>query len=64
VIFESFSQASDETASRHGGTGLGLTISRSFARMMGGDIKMESTPGEGSRFSLHLPARMPSAPDA
>ena len=60
AIFEAFSQASEDTASRFGGTGLGLGIARSFARGMGGDIGVQSRPGEGSTFTLRLPARMPA----
>jgi signal transduction histidine kinase len=40
----------------HAGTGLGLTISRRLARLMGGDLTVESVQGEGSRFTLWLPA--------
>jgi CheY-like chemotaxis protein len=54
-LFQRFSRG-DETASRrHGGTGLGLEISRSLARLMGGDIDVASAPGQGSRFLLRLP---------
>jgi len=54
-LFQEFSQASSSTASKYGGTGLGLAISRHFCRMMGGDITVESKPGEGSTFTIRLP---------
>jgi CheY-like chemotaxis protein len=54
-LFQEFSQASSITASKYGGTGLGLAISRHFCRMMGGDISVESKPGEGSTFTIRLP---------
>jgi signal transduction histidine kinase len=47
-LFQEFSQASSKTASKHGGTGLGLVISRRFCQMMGGDITVASEPGKGS----------------
>ena len=55
-IFEPFTQAEGSITRRFGGTGLGLTISRSFARAMGGDIVATSPPGSGSRFTVTLPA--------
>ena len=54
-LFQEFSQASSATASKYGGTGLGLTISRRFCQMMGGDITVDSRPGEGSTFTIRLP---------
>jgi len=54
-LFQEFSQASSSTASKYGGTGLGLVISRRFCQMMGGDITVESEPGRGSTFTIRLP---------
>jgi signal transduction histidine kinase len=60
-LFQEFSQGSSTTASKYGGTGLGLVISRRFCQMMGGDITVASEPGQGSTFTIRLP-RMVARP--
>jgi len=61
-LFQRFSQGDDTTSRRHGGAGLGLEISRSLARLMGGDIAVTSQAGVGSRFVVSLPLPAIDAP--
>jgi two-component system sensor histidine kinase TorS len=54
-IFDAFQQEDPQTARTYGGTGLGLTISRRLAGLMGGMLTVDSQPGRGATFTLHLP---------
>ncbi|MFT5639857.1 MAG: signal transduction histidine kinase [Paracoccaceae bacterium] len=53
-IFEPFTQADSSTSKRFGGTGLGLTITREFSRLMGGDVTVDSRIGEGTTFTMKV----------
>jgi len=58
-IFDEFRQVDGSATRRYGGTGLGLALSRAMARQLGGDVTVRSEPGEGSVFTLTLPAGIP-----
>ncbi len=57
-LFQPFMQADASTTRKYGGTGLGLTITRRFCEMMGGDITVASEPGRGTTFTVRLPPRV------
>ena len=64
LVFDEFSQADNSTTRDYGGTGLGLSISRRMCRLLGGDLHVYSEPGEGSTFTIQIPANLPDAKES
>lgn len=60
VIFDEFRQTDDKTSRQYGGTGLGLAIAKKYIILLGGSIKVTSSPGEGSTFKITLPIENPA----
>ncbi len=63
LLFTSFAQGDSSTTRRYGGSGLGLAISKELVERMGGQIEVQSTPGQGSRFAFDLPLQAQAASD-
>ena len=61
-LFQRFTQADSSTTRRFGGTGLGLSLTRAFADMLGGAVSVESAPGQGTTFTVSLPDRYVAPP--